>query len=76
MRLAYSMTYNKSQGQTLNRVILDITTSPFAHGHLYVALSRIQYFRDISVFCNRGQLDDWGSPFVTNIVYSELLKYL
>jgi hypothetical protein len=38
LRLAYCMSYNKSQGQTLNRVLLDITTTPFAHGHLYVAL--------------------------------------
>jgi hypothetical protein len=41
LRLAYCMTYNKSQGQTLQKVLLDVTTSPFAHGHLYVGLSRV-----------------------------------
>ena len=41
LRLAYCMTYNKSQGQTLKKVLLDTVHSPFAHGHLYVALSRI-----------------------------------
>jgi hypothetical protein len=41
LRLAYCMTYNKSQGQTLHKVLLDVTTPPFAHGHLYVALSRV-----------------------------------
>jgi len=73
LRLAYSMTYNKSQGQTLSKVLLDVTTPPFAHGHLYVALSRIQFFRDIRLICNEDQLDDTGNPIVTNIVYPELL---
>jgi hypothetical protein len=32
LRLAYAMTYNKSQSQTLSKVLLDITTHPFSHG--------------------------------------------
>jgi hypothetical protein len=39
LRLAYAMTYNKSQSQTLFRVLLDITLPPFSNGQLYVALS-------------------------------------
>ena len=38
LRLAYAMTYNKSQSQTLYKVLLDITTPPFAHGHFYVTM--------------------------------------
>ncbi len=29
LRLAYAITYNKSQSQTLSKVLLDITTPPF-----------------------------------------------
>jgi hypothetical protein len=41
LRLAYALTMNKSQGQTLNKVVIDLTTPPFSHGHLYVALTRV-----------------------------------
>ena len=39
VHLAYSMTINKSQGQTVQHVGLDLCTPVFAHGQLYVALS-------------------------------------
>jgi hypothetical protein len=42
LRLAYCMTFNKSQSQTLNKVLLDCTGEPFAHGHAYVAFSRVR----------------------------------
>jgi len=42
LRLAYCMTFNKAQGQEWDRVLLDIRKSPFSHGHLYVAASRIR----------------------------------
>ena len=32
LKLAYAVTFNKSQGQTLNRVMLDLTDPTFAHG--------------------------------------------
>jgi ATP-dependent DNA helicase PIF1 len=37
--LAYAMTYNKSQSQTLVKVLLNITSPPFSHRQLYVSLS-------------------------------------
>ena len=40
LRLAYAFTYNRSQGQTLNKVLLDCRIPSFEHGHLYVAMSR------------------------------------
>ena len=35
------MTVNKSQGQYLDLVVINLTTSSFSHGQLYVALSRV-----------------------------------
>ena len=43
VRHAYVMTINKSQEQTLNRVGLYLPEPCFAHGQLYVALSRCGY---------------------------------
>src|SRR5690606_8763146 len=43
LRLAYCMTYNKSQGQELQAVLVDLRNPPFTHGHLYVALSRVRH---------------------------------
>jgi hypothetical protein len=40
LRLAFAMTINKCQGQTLERVGIYLQTPVFSHGQLYVAFSR------------------------------------
>lgn len=40
VRLAFAMSLNKAQGQSLTIVGLDLTDEVFAHGHLYVGITR------------------------------------
>lgn len=42
IKLAYAFTIHKSQGQTYEKVILDLRSHIFAPGQLYVALSRVK----------------------------------
>jgi ATP-dependent DNA helicase PIF1 len=79
LRLAYAMTFNKCQSQTLYKVLLDITTPPFAHGHFYVTMSRVRDCHKIRLFLNRDQLapstlsSTGYMPIVNNIVYQDVV---
>lgn len=71
VKLAMSMTVNRSQGQTLDMVGLDLTYQAFAHGQMYVALSRVRSWDRVKVqLPEEAQL----TRKTANIVYSEVLR--
>ncbi|XP_052189987.1 uncharacterized protein LOC127799809 [Diospyros lotus] len=67
VRLAFALTINKSQGQSVKFVGVDLRIPVFSHGQLYVALSRCTSFDRISILLPKDCLDS-----TTNIVYPEL----
>ena len=71
VRVAFAMTINKSQGQTLQNVGVWLHDTCFAHGQLYVALSRVGSPSDIK-FAIR-QIDNLAGAFTSNVVYKEVL---
>ena len=78
LRLAYSVTYNKCQGMTLDKVLVDTVDSPFSHGHTFVATSRVRNKNNMKFFCSAESTHD--NPFtrntmptVKNVVYTDLL---
>jgi ATP-dependent DNA helicase PIF1 len=70
VRLAFSMTINKSQGQSVSWVGLDLRIPVFSHGQLYVALSCCTSGRQIKVLLNENNVDGRTA----NIVYKEVLN--
>jgi hypothetical protein len=49
VRLCFSMTTNKSQGQSVKHVGLDLRSPVFTHGQFYVAVSRVTSVGNIKV---------------------------
>ncbi len=49
LQLGYALTIHKAQGKTLDKVIIDINRGAFAHGQLYVALSRTRKKADMHI---------------------------
>jgi len=49
LRLAWAVTIHKSQGKTFDRVVVDIGRGAFAHGQVYVALSRCTSFEGLTL---------------------------
>ncbi|MFA6383979.1 MAG: DEAD/DEAH box helicase [Candidatus Omnitrophota bacterium] len=49
LRLAWAITIHKSQGQTFDNVVIDLGWGAFAHGQVYVALSRCTRLQGITL---------------------------
>lgn len=57
LQLGYALTIHKAQGKTLDKVAIDIGRGAFAHGQLYVALSRTRAKSDMHIFKRLDELD-------------------
>lgn len=69
VRLAFALTINKAQGQSVTYVGLDLRIPVFTHGQLYVAFSRATSRSRIRVLLPETQL----STVTKNVVYPEIL---
>jgi ATP-dependent DNA helicase PIF1 len=72
VRLAFGMTINKSQGQSLNYVGLYLITPVFTHGQLYVGLSRGTCSRNIRILLDNSPTG--RANRTANISYDEIFK--
>ena len=80
IRLSYGMTINKAQGQTLQFLSVYLKSTVFAHGQLYVALSRVGSFAKIRIYLDtdddrQGYItsDGYSCFFTANVVWPEVL---
>lgn len=72
VRLAFAMTINKAQGQSVRHVGLDLRESVFSHGQLYVALSRATSPHRLRILLPPSTT----APLLTNVVYPEIFQML
>ncbi|CAO3654617.1 unnamed protein product [Mucor hiemalis] len=78
VRLAFGMTINKAQGQTMDRVGLYLPTHVFGHGQLYVAMSRVKTPNSIKIMVDKNCNSNIphyllnGKTYTRNVVYSEV----
>jgi hypothetical protein len=67
VRVCFAMTIHKGQGQSMLRVGVYVVQQMFAHGQLYVAVSRAILAAGLKIFI------EGGKSVLKNIVYKEIL---
>ena len=72
LRLAFTMTINKAQGQMLNYVGLCLQKSMFTHEQLYIALSRITNAANLRMIVS--DTEEMRQGKIKNIMYSEVFN--
>ncbi|GBN30277.1 hypothetical protein AVEN_137089-1 [Araneus ventricosus] len=65
VRLSFAMSINKTQGQSLKIVVLDLLKPCFSHGQLYVGSSRVGKANNLYILAPNER--------IANIVYPEAL---
>lgn len=77
VRLAFAMTINKAQGQTLDGIGLYLPSPVFSHGQLYVALSRVRAAQSIKILLctNRTSISkELSKNHTRNVVFTEVFQ--
>lgn len=72
VRLAFALTIDKAQGQSLDHVGLCLDPEVFSHGQLYVALSRTTNAANIRLVVPGN--DDARRGWLRNVVYGEAFQ--
>lgn len=64
IRLAFAMTINKAQGQSLKITGINLEKPCFSHGQLYVGCSRQENPEHLHIFCNENKTKNIVYPIV------------
>lgn len=71
LKIAFALTVHKTQGKTLAKVYYDNTSTPFASGQTYVALSRTRRINDIVLATNPRETDIFFEQEIKDFIKSK-----
>lgn len=72
--LAFAITINKAQGQTIRKPGIFLPDYVFSHGQLYVALGRVPNSSNIKILTFVGKFKGLKGVYTRNVVYKEVLE--
>jgi len=77
VKLAYAMTFNCAQGQSLQKYGIILPISVRTHGQLYVGLSHCGDNHNLKIYANQDEFQNYTLPpnqiYTKNVVHTELL---
>jgi hypothetical protein len=76
IKLAFSMTVKKSQGQTIKKVGFYVDAPLFNHGQLYTVMSRVTEKSALKIMLQKKEIEGQYGFFINNIVYKEVFHNL
>jgi len=74
IRLAFALTINKSQGQTIPYVGIYLPEHVFSHGQLYVTFSKSKSQQNIKLLIKNSNIPNTNGIWTCNVVYKEVLE--
>jgi Helicase len=79
VELAFAMTFNRAQGQSLEKCVLLLPASVWTHGQIYVAFSRCSDKSCLKNYANHVEFQNIELPlgyYTRNVVYNKMFQHI